>query len=102
MPQSRSALKFTNEHTHADAVNQAYAKYSTDIQNHFSSGGGYREWTFDYGSPVGVGFTNTGTRANPVVVPIQPGSVTKVTISFKPDPSAPGGFRLESAYPAYP
>jgi RHS repeat-associated protein len=102
MPQSRSALKFINDYIHEDAVNKAYAKYSTDIQNHFASGGAYKSWTFDYGSPTGAGFTNIATRANPTIIPIQPSALTKVTISFAPDPLAPGGFRLDSAYPAYP
>ena len=60
-------------------------------------GGGYKEWTFDYGSQTGVGFTNTGTRRNPS---IQAVTTNKVTISLKAHSA--GGFYLESAFPAYP
>jgi hypothetical protein len=101
MPQSRTALKFINSETHSDAVEQAFLKYQTEIQQHFASGGGYREWTFDYGSPTGVGFTNIGTRNNPIIEAINPGQTTKVTIAFNVHPG-PEGFYLVSAYPAWP
>jgi hypothetical protein len=96
-PQSRSAMKFNNEHTHANSVEAAYLHYKTEIDAHFAAGGGYKEWTFDYGSQTGVGFTNTGTRRNPS---IQAVTTNKVTISLKAHSA--GGFYLESAFPAYP
>jgi hypothetical protein len=96
-PQSRSAMKFNNEHTHANSVEAAYLHYKTEIDAHFAAGGGYKEWTFDYGSRTGVGFTNTGTRKNPS---IQAVTSNKVTISL--DAHSAGGFYLVSAFPAYP
>lgn len=100
MPQSRTAMKFTNPSTHAESVNQAYLKFQTEIEQHFASGGGYQEWTFEnYGSQTGVGFTNTGTRANPVVEAVVS---EKVTISLDRHSGAPRGFYLVSAFPAWP
>lgn len=99
MPQSRTAMKFTNGHTHAEAVNQAYLRFQAEIEQHFASGGGYREWTLEYGSQTGVGFTNTGTRGNPV---LQSVTSEKVTLSFDRHPTASGGFYLVSAFPAWP
>jgi hypothetical protein len=102
MPQSRTAMKFINDGLHKDAVNRAYLHYQSEIEAHFKAGGQYREWTFDCGSPTGVGLTNTGTRKNPVVQAVPAGATTRVTISFHPDSGGPGGFRLESAFPVYP
>lgn len=99
MPQSRTAMKFQNAHVHSDAVEKAYLANQANIAAHFAGGGGYRTWTFDYGSRTGVGFTNTGTLSKPVVQAVES---TKVTIAFRPDPTAPSGFSLVSAYPAYP
>jgi hypothetical protein len=97
MPQSRTAMKFDSPEVHQNAVDAAYDAYISEIDAHFASGGGYKEWEFDYGSKTGTGYTNTGTRSNPVSVPV---TSTKVTIAMKPDGA--GGYILDSAYPSYP
>lgn len=95
MPQSRSALRFSSPEIHEQAVNQAYRRHRDEIIEHFSSGGGYREWTIDFPG-AGNGFTNTGTRSAPVLVPV---TADRVTISLNANPNAPGGFYLVSAFP---
>ena len=102
LPQSRTALKFLDKATMDDAVNTAYTRFRAEIIDHFKAGGDYKEWSLDTGKPVGEGFTNTGTRANPVVRALTPAEVTKVTISFNKNPAAPGGFYLVSGFPAWP
>ncbi|GAA3523250.1 hypothetical protein GCM10022393_42560 [Aquimarina addita] len=67
MPQSRSALKFDSYAIHQDVVSKAFQQHKSTIVNHFSTSDDYLELDFDYGSKIGEGFTNTGTRRNPVV-----------------------------------
>lgn len=97
MPQSRTAMRFDSEAIHQDAVDKAFDTFKSDIDNHFANGGDYKEWVFDYGSQVGEGYTNTGTRRNPVASQV---TSNKVTIALKPDGA--GGYTLDSAYPTYP
>jgi hypothetical protein len=97
LPQSRSALRFETKAIHEDAVNKAYSHYIDEIDNFFQNPiNDYKEWTLDYGSKVGSGYTNTGTLNHPVSVPV---TSNKVTISIKRDLNSPKGYRLESAFP---
>jgi hypothetical protein len=95
MPQSRHAMKFASREVHERAVNQAFRQHRDEIIQHFASGGTYREWTIDFPG-AGTGFSNVGTRRNPIV---QPATADRVTIAFDADPSAPGGFRMVTAFP---
>lgn len=97
-PQSRSALKFDSDAVHKDAVNKAFEKHKTVIKSHFSSSDDYLELEYDYGSKVGSGFTNTGTRRNPVSSAVES---DKIIIAFKRDATNPDGFILDSAYPLF-
>lgn len=97
IPQSRSALRFETMVIHEDAVNKAFSHYADEIESFFNNiKNDYGEWTFDYGTKVGSGYTNTGTLKNPASSPV---FSNKVTISFKRDANSPRGYRLESAFP---
>ena len=102
LPQSSSALRFVDDSVHRNAVNQAYQSLEADVKAHFLAGGKYREWIYDYGQPTGFGFTNVGTRKNPIAQPVNIGDTTRVTISFDVDPASLTGFRLVSSFPVYP
>jgi hypothetical protein len=99
MRQSRTAMRFTDQVTHEDAVARAYAHHRTAIESHFRNGGGYMEWEFSYGALTGSGYTNTGTLSRPIAVPV---TSQKVKIAFRPDASNSRGYSLDSAYPSYP
>ena len=99
MPQSRSALKFDSADIHKEAVNKAYQHFKSEIDAHFASGGQYKEWTFDFGSQTGQGYTNTGTRSNPVSLRV---TSNKVTISLDATTANSRGYYLLSAFPAHP
>ncbi|MCG8668324.1 MAG: HINT domain-containing protein, partial [Pseudomonadales bacterium] len=86
MPQSRSALKFDSDAIHADAVNKAFNHHKSTIEAHFSSSSDYLELDFDYGSRIGEGFTNTGSRRNPVSSEV---STNVVRVAFRRDPNSP-------------
>lgn len=96
MPQSRSALKFDDAVVHQNAIDAAFDANKASIDTHFANGGGYKTWEYDYGSQVGTGYTNTGTRSNPVAQPV---TTSKVEIAMKPDGA--GGYTLDSGYPKY-
>jgi hypothetical protein len=97
IPQSRSALRFETQVIHEDAVNKAFTQYGDEIDVFFANPNNtYKEWTFDYGSKVGSGYTNTGTLNNPVSLAV---TSNKVTISIKRVANSPRGYRLESAFP---
>lgn len=97
IPQSRSALRFETQAIHEDAVNKAFTQYRDEIDAFFANPNNtYKEWTFDYGSKVGSGYTNTGTLSNPVSQAV---TSNQVTISIKRVTNNPRGYRLESAFP---
>lgn len=98
--QSRSALRFENVAVHVESTNAAYDYYRSEIDAHFKAGGDYREWEFEFGSITGSGYSNTGTRSNP----IRSSRITstKVKIAFEPDVNSPRGYKLVSSYPSYP
>ena len=98
MPQSRSALKFDSDAIHEDAVSKAFQQHKSTIDNHFKTSDDYLELDFDYGSKVGEGFTNTGTRRNPLASQVES---SKVRIALKKDATNPDGYILDSAYPLY-
>ena len=99
MPQSRSALKFDNEAIHKDPVSKAYTRFKTEIDDHFINGDkSYFEKDFDYGSRIGDGYYNSGTRGSPVSNRV---TTTKIRIAFKENPNHPTGYIMDSAYPLY-
>jgi hypothetical protein len=94
-PQSRHALRFISDEIHAAAVDDAYIWNLPEIEAHFASGGGYREWTFDYyGTIIGEGFSNVGTRQHPVATAVQ---TSRVTLAFDVHPTE--GYYLVTAFP---
>ena len=97
-PQSRSALKFDSDAVHQDAVNKAFQQHKSSIESHFSSSDDYLTLEYDYGSKVGSGFTNTGTRNNPVSSPVES---NKLIIALRRDATNPDGYILDSAYPFF-
>ncbi|WP_010134337.1 RNase A-like domain-containing protein [Ochrovirga pacifica] len=96
-PQSRSALKFDSDAVHQDAVNKAFKHHKSSIESHFSSSDDYLTLEYDYGSKVGSGYTNTGSRNNPVAEHVES---NKVVIALKRDSTNPDGYILDSAYPS--
>ncbi|MEO2051687.1 MAG: RNase A-like domain-containing protein [Allomuricauda sp.] len=98
MPQSRSALKFDSDAIHEDAVSKAFQNYKTTIKEHFKTSDDYLELDFEYGSKIGEGFTNKGTRSNPISMQVE---TSKVRITFKRDVNSPDGYILDSAHPLY-
>ncbi|MGH8902355.1 MAG: putative T7SS-secreted protein [Egibacteraceae bacterium] len=98
MPQSRTATKFTNEFTHAEAVDKAHLSHKADVDAHFANprNADTISRTFDYESRTGVGFENVGTRGNPDARPVE---TTKVTVVYRRDANAPNGYRIHTAYP---
>ncbi len=98
MPQSRSALKFDSNSIHQSSVNEAFRTHKTDIENHFSQGGGYKEWSFNLNNRIGNGYHNAGTVNNPSAVYV---TTDKIKITFAPDSNSPSGYIMISAYPWY-
>ncbi len=98
MPKSRSALKFDSDVIHEDAVSKAFTNHKLAIEAHFKSSTDYLELDFDYGSKIGEGYTNTGTRRNPISEQV---SSNKVRIALKYDADSPNKYILDSAYPLF-
>ena len=98
MPQSRSALKFDSDAIHENAVNKAFQNNKTTIEAHFKTSDDYLELDYDYGSKIGEGFTNTGSRRIPISSKVE---TSKVRIAIKRDINSPDGYILDSAYPLY-
>ncbi len=96
--QSRSALKFDSDVIHQDAVNKAFQQHKSTIESHFKSSDDYLTLEYDYGSKVGSGFTNTGTRNNPISSPVES---NKIIIALKRDATNTDGYILDSAYPFF-
>ncbi|WP_299626506.1 RNase A-like domain-containing protein [uncultured Tenacibaculum sp.] len=95
-PQSRSALKFDSDLIHKDAVNKAYRHHKNTIETHFNSSDDYLTLEYNYGSKVGSGYTNIGTRNSPISSPVE---TNKIVIALKRDTTNPDGYILDSAYP---
>lgn len=103
MPQSRTALKFPSQSAMIQALKAVFKKHGSAIQDHFSKGGGEESWEkVNVGAPVGVGFTNTGTRKNPVSKAIQLGEVTKVSLFLKPKSGSGGKCFVWTFFPVWP
>ena len=58
MPQSRSALKFNSDAIHEASVNKAFKEHKAEIEAHFASGGGYKEWDSQLSGNIGDGYYN--------------------------------------------
>lgn len=58
MPQSRSALKFNSDAIHEASVNKAFKEHKSEIEAHFASGGGYKEWDSQLSGNIGDGYYN--------------------------------------------
>ncbi|MFD2563672.1 hypothetical protein [Aquimarina rubra] len=98
MPQSRSALKFDTNQIHIDAVNRAFNHHKTTIESHFQSSNDYLQLDYNFGSRIGEGYTNIGTRNNPISSLV---NSNIVRLAFRADSNSPGGYILDSSYPLF-
>ena len=99
LPPTKKSTKFDSQQLHDDAVNAAFNQHKVDIEAHFASGGGYKEWDIDYGSQVGSGYYNSGDYGAGAI--LNEVTTTKVKIAFNKDPLNPTGYKMISAYPWY-
>ena len=104
MEQSRTALKFRDEATMKDAINQVLNRDSSKISNWVASPDQPELLLdpLDMGKSIGEGYTNTGTRRAPTSQLVPASEVTKVVVVVRLAPGSPRGWLVRTAYPKWP